>query len=124
MNAAARPRLLIVDDEAAQMTALCNTLEDRGYVTTGFTSAKEALAVLRGQQFDLVLTDLMMPEMDGIALLRAAPSGARPPRSYCSSATTASASTRATWSGSSGFPAPALDGNSAFLAFPATVSRQ
>jgi hypothetical protein len=28
------------------------------------------------------------------------------------------------WSGSSGFPAPALDGNSAFLAFPATVSRQ
>ena len=72
MNAAARPRLLIVDDEAAQMTALCNTLEDQGYVTTGFTSAKEALAVLRGQEFDLVLTDLMMPEMDGIALLRAA----------------------------------------------------
>jgi len=72
MNATAQPRLLIVDDEAAQMTALCNTLEDQGYVTTGFTSAKEALAVLRGQEFDLVLTDLMMPEMDGIALLRAA----------------------------------------------------
>jgi two-component system sensor histidine kinase/response regulator len=72
MNATARPRLLIVDDEAAQMTALCSTLEDQGYVTTGFTSAKEALAVLRGQEFDLVLTDLMMPEMDGITLLRAA----------------------------------------------------
>jgi DNA-binding NtrC family response regulator len=68
----ARPRLLIVDDEAAQMTALCDTLEDHGYGTTGFTSAKEALAVLRGQEFDLVLTDLMMPEMDGITLLRAA----------------------------------------------------
>jgi two-component system sensor histidine kinase/response regulator len=72
MNATAQPRLLIVDDEAAQMTALCNTLEDQGYVTTGFTSANEALAVLRGQEFDLLLTDLMMPEMDGIALLRAA----------------------------------------------------
>ena len=72
MNATARPRLLIVDDEAAQMTALCDTLEDHGYGTTGFTSAKEALAVLRGQEFDLVLTDLMMPEMDGITLLRAA----------------------------------------------------
>jgi two-component system sensor histidine kinase/response regulator len=72
MNATARPRLLIVDDEAAQMTALCDTLENQGYVTTGFTSAKEALAVLRGREFDLVLTDLMMPEMDGIALLRAA----------------------------------------------------
>ncbi|MCI0356078.1 MAG: response regulator, partial [Acidobacteria bacterium] len=72
MNVTARPRLLIVDDEAAQMTALCDTLEDQGYVTTGFTSAKEALAVLRNQRFDLVLTDLMMPEMDGITLLRAA----------------------------------------------------
>lgn len=72
MNVTARPRLLIVDDEVAQMTALCNTLEDQGYVTTGLTSANQALAVLRGQEFDLVLTDLMMPEMDGIALLRAA----------------------------------------------------
>lgn len=72
MNVTARPRLLIIDDEVAQMTALCNTLEDQGYVTTGLTSANQALAVLRGQEFDLVLTDLMMPEMDGIALLRAA----------------------------------------------------
>ena len=65
-------KLLIVDDEAAQMKALCNTLEDEGYATTGFTFAKEALSELRNQPFDLVLTDLMMPEMDGIALLRAA----------------------------------------------------
>jgi two-component system sensor histidine kinase/response regulator len=72
MNAAAPPTLLIVDDEAAQMTALCDTLEDQGYVTTGFTSANEALAVLRGQEFDLLLTDLMMPEMDGIGAGRSA----------------------------------------------------
>src|SRR2546429_342488 len=65
-------KLLIVDDEAAQMKALCNTLEDEGYATTGFTFAKEALSELRSQPFDLVLTDLMMPEMDGISLLRAA----------------------------------------------------
>src|SRR6267378_2259407 len=64
--------LLIVDDEAAQMTALCNTLEEEGYATTGFTSAKEALTALRAQEFDLVLTDLMMPEMDGIEFLRLA----------------------------------------------------
>jgi signal transduction histidine kinase len=61
-----------VDDEAAQMTALCQTLDEEGYSTTGFTSAKEALAALHDQQFDLVLSDLMMPEVDGIALLRAA----------------------------------------------------
>lgn len=65
-------RLLIVDDEEALMTALCNTLEAEGYATTGFTSASQALAQLREQQFDLLLTDLTMPEMDGIALLRAA----------------------------------------------------
>ncbi|MDB4793602.1 response regulator [Methylacidiphilales bacterium] len=65
-------KILIVDDEAAQMKALCNTLQDHGYETTGFSSAKAALASLEEGKFDLLLTDLMMPEMDGIALLQAA----------------------------------------------------
>jgi len=65
-------KILIVDDEAAQMKALCITLKDRGYETTGFTSAQAALKTLGELQFDLLLTDLMMPEMDGIALLQAA----------------------------------------------------
>jgi signal transduction histidine kinase len=65
-------RLLIVDDEEALMTALCKTLEMQGYSVTGFTSSKQALGQLRERQFDLLLTDLMMPEMDGIALLTAA----------------------------------------------------
>jgi len=71
MSAPSSVKLLIVDDEAAQMTALCNTLGQQGYSPTGFTSANQALEALRQQEFDLVLTDLMMPEMDGIALLRA-----------------------------------------------------
>ena len=65
-------RLLIVDDEARQMRALCDTLTQAGFATTGFVSATEALAAMRPGTFDLILTDLMMPEMDGIALLRAA----------------------------------------------------
>jgi two-component system, sensor histidine kinase and response regulator len=64
-------RLLIVDDERAQMEALCNTLGTEGYTTTGYSSAKQALAALSVGQFDLLLSDLMMPEMDGIALLNA-----------------------------------------------------
>ncbi|PYU87869.1 MAG: hybrid sensor histidine kinase/response regulator, partial [Acidobacteria bacterium] len=48
--AAPSAKLLIVDDESAQMAALCDTLEHEGYVTTGFTSAKEALATLRTQK--------------------------------------------------------------------------
>ncbi len=65
-------RLLIVDDEAAQMKALHETLEAEGYSAAGFTSAGAALAAIREQAFDLALTDLMMPEMDGVAFLRAA----------------------------------------------------
>jgi K+-sensing histidine kinase KdpD len=67
-----RPRLLVVDDEARQMEALCRTLTPEGYDVTGFSAPHEALAALREQPFDVLLTDLMMPGMDGLALLRAA----------------------------------------------------
>lgn len=65
-------QLLIVDDEAAHMRALCDTLEPEGYATTGFASASSALDALGERRFDLLVTDLQMPEMDGISLLRAA----------------------------------------------------
>jgi signal transduction histidine kinase len=65
-------RLLIVDDEEPQMRALCDTLGAEGYATVGFSSPQSALAALSQSSFDLLLTDLMMPGMDGIALLAAA----------------------------------------------------
>jgi two-component system sensor histidine kinase/response regulator len=64
--------ILIVDDEAAHLKALCDTLSIEGYTTTGTQSARSALDMLRAQPFDVLLTDLMMPEMNGIALLNAA----------------------------------------------------
>ena len=67
-----RPRLLVVDDEARQMEALCRTLTPEGYDVTGFSVPEEALAALREHSFDVLLTDLMMPGLDGLALLRAA----------------------------------------------------
>ncbi|MBC7983939.1 MAG: response regulator, partial [Candidatus Obscuribacterales bacterium] len=67
-----RPRLLIVDDDSAQLHALCSTLKLEGFPNSGFTSATLALATLRVQTFDLVLTDLKMPDMDGIEFLNAA----------------------------------------------------
>ena len=72
MTEAPLARILIVDDEAAQMNALCDTLTMEGYATTGFSAGQKALEVLREQEFDLLLTDLMMPEIDGIELLRSA----------------------------------------------------
>jgi signal transduction histidine kinase len=70
MSALPAPRLLVVDDEAPHMQALCSTLEQEGYITRGFTSGHEATAALRAESFDLLLTDLMMPQVDGISLLR------------------------------------------------------
>jgi len=65
-------RLLVVDDEAALLEALCHTLQDEGYSVKGFTGTGAALAALRAGAFDIVLTDLTMPGMDGIAFLNAA----------------------------------------------------
>jgi signal transduction histidine kinase len=67
-----RPRLLVVDDEARQMEALCRTLRPEGYDVTGFSVPQDALAALQAEPFDVLLTDLMMPGMDGLALLSAA----------------------------------------------------
>ncbi|MGB6486170.1 MAG: response regulator [Steroidobacteraceae bacterium] len=72
MDSEAINRLLVVDDEAAQVQALCHTLEDEGYSVKGFTSAAAAVDTLRPGAFDIVLTDLTMPGMDGIAFLNAA----------------------------------------------------
>jgi signal transduction histidine kinase len=69
MSAVPLGRLLIVDDESAQMRALCDTLELEGYATRGFDSPRRALAELRSGEVDLLLTDLMMPDMDGIDLI-------------------------------------------------------
>jgi len=65
-------RILIVDDEVTLMRALCDTLRDQGYDAVGFTTGEDGLKALREGEFDLLLTDLMMPGMDGVALLEAA----------------------------------------------------
>jgi PAS domain S-box-containing protein len=65
-------RILVVDDEPDLRNVLVESLQIYGYEVVGCGSASKALAKLRERDFDLLLTDLMMPEMDGIALLKAA----------------------------------------------------
>lgn len=72
MNATAAPRLLVVDDEAALVQALCKSLNDHGYDAVGRSDPTEALALLRHEHFQAILADLAMPGMGGIALLDAA----------------------------------------------------
>jgi DNA-binding NtrC family response regulator len=65
-------RLLIVDDEVELANALCETLAEQGYATRETNSAAAGLKELEKYDFDLLLSDLMMPGMDGIQLLRKA----------------------------------------------------
>lgn len=65
-------QILIVDDELELKNILVEALTAQGYAAAGFTSGEEALAVLRDQPFDVLLTDLMMPAMDGITLVKEA----------------------------------------------------
>src|SRR5437762_2293652 len=65
-------RILIADDEFELMTALCEGLRDLNYDTVGVTNGADALQALAESTFDLLITDLMMPGMDGIQLLRKA----------------------------------------------------
>ena len=63
-------RILVVDDEEAIREVVSSMLNQAGYHTRPAASGMEALELLDcGEDFDLILTDMMMPEMDGIALL-------------------------------------------------------
>ncbi len=65
-------KIMVVDDEAELTAALCEMLAKQGYETQGFTNGNQALAELNEHSYDILLADLMMPEMDGISLLKAA----------------------------------------------------
>src|SRR5947199_5229789 len=63
-------RILVVDDEEAIREIVTSMLQNAGYTAMQAASGKQALEVLgSGEEFQLMLSDLMMAEMDGIALL-------------------------------------------------------
>jgi two-component system response regulator HydG len=63
--------ILVVDDEPELCLALSKLLRRNGYNVVTAGNGEEALAVLRGEAVPLVLTDLLMPKVDGIELLKA-----------------------------------------------------
>lgn len=63
------PRVLIVDDDRAILKVLASQLAQDGIRTFEAESGAQALALLDSQPVDVVLTDLRMPGMDGMALL-------------------------------------------------------
>ena len=65
-------RILVVDDEESNLRVLQRLLGRAGYATSTASSGPEALDVLRAEHPELLLTDLKMPGMDGLELLKAA----------------------------------------------------
>ncbi len=65
----ASERILIVDDEDGMRRLLSRVLTREGYDTVAVGSGAEALRLVASERFDLVVTDIKMPEMDGLELL-------------------------------------------------------
>jgi DNA-binding NtrC family response regulator len=63
-------KILVVDDQESMRALLQDMLEVIGYDVTLAEGGEQALAIMDGSDFDLVLSDLNMPGMDGTALLR------------------------------------------------------
>jgi DNA-binding NtrC family response regulator len=63
-------RILLIDDEEFVRTALCEALQTQGCLVTAVSSGKAGLDTLRTSSFDCAITDLRMPGMDGLAVLR------------------------------------------------------
>lgn len=61
-------RILVAEDDKAVREFVKRALSHRGHDVTAVDDGSQALEALREQEFDLLLTDIVMPEMDGIAL--------------------------------------------------------
>jgi CheY-like chemotaxis protein len=62
-------RILVVDDEAVVRDLTVEILRRSGYVPQGVPSARRALELLDQEPFDLVVSDVVMPEMTGVEFL-------------------------------------------------------
>ena len=63
-------KILVVDDNTENRETLCRRLRRQGHTTVEATDGRDALLRLKQEAFDLVLLDVMMPELDGYSVLR------------------------------------------------------
>ncbi len=65
-----KPRILVVDDSATARKQLCPRLVEAGMEVVEASDGSEGLWRAREQQFDLILTDIHMPAMDGLVFIQ------------------------------------------------------
>ncbi|MBZ0258170.1 response regulator, partial [bacterium] len=65
-----KARILVVEDDSRYSARLQKNLNLEGYETVSANCGENALQALAEQQFDLVMSDIKMPGMDGVSLLK------------------------------------------------------
>lgn len=63
-------RILVVDDNETDLLLVRAILEDRGHELLFATDGEDALGIFRDNKFDVVVTDMIMPGLDGLSLIR------------------------------------------------------
>lgn len=62
-------KIIIVEDEESILTMLSEFLSNNGYIVDAFLESKKALFALKGNEYDVMITDLSMPHIDGLQLI-------------------------------------------------------
>ena len=62
-------KIIIVEDEESILTMLSEFLSNNGYIVDPFIESKKALFALKGNEYDVMITDLSMPHIDGLQLI-------------------------------------------------------
>lgn len=65
-----KPRILVIDDDESLQRVLRHNLEEEGYIVLLASSGEEGLRLLEEEEAELVITDIRMPGMDGVDVLR------------------------------------------------------
>lgn len=62
-------KLLLVDDDKAYLNSLKELVEAEGYTTQICSNGKDALEMQANEPFDIIITDIIMPEIDGLEFI-------------------------------------------------------